>query len=318
MAITICETCGAAFQGESAACAGCGSSTPPRGELRRMPHEVVLGFLEHAEEFLTSRPLRQFVLAFSAGSFITFGAVLTVALTTGIEPLGLSRLLLGLGFSAGFIMVILSGPALFTEINVLLPEMFLSRPRDLCRRCWRFWLIAYLGNAAGALFIGLMIAGTHLLGEPQELRLLELLDEKMEFKELGTEGWFAVLLSGILGNWLVGMAAFLATAARTVSGKILGILLPIIAFAAIGAQHSVANMGYFSVGLINGGSGIGWGEAVWWNIVPASLGNIIGGAVLVAILFWYTYGRRPQHRQSLRHASELARQHREMVDSQGG
>ena len=68
----------------------------------------------------------------------------------------------------------------------------------------------------------------------------------MEFQHLGMEGWFAVLLSGILGNWLVGMAAFLATAARTVSGMILGVLFPIIAFVAIGAQHSPANMGYFS------------------------------------------------------------------------
>ena len=116
----------------------------------------------------------------------------------------------------------------------------------------------------------------------------------MEFQDLGVEGWFAVLLSGILGNWLVGMAAFLATAARTVSGKILGVLFPIIAFVAIGVQHSPANMGYFSVGLINGGSGIGWGEAILWNIVPASIGNIVGGAVLVASLFWYTYGRHAQ------------------------
>ena len=206
-------------------------------------------------------------------------------------------------------MVILSGSALFTEINVLLPGMFLSRPRDLCRRCWRFWGIAYLGNAAGALLVGLMVSGAHLLGDGQELRLFEILSEKMKFRDLGTEGWFAVLISGILGNWLVGMAAFLATAARTVSGKILGVLFPIIAFVAIGAQHSPANMGYFSVGLINGGSGVGWGEVIWWNIVPASLGNIIGGAVLVALLFWYTYGRHAQQRQSLRQASQMVRQH---------
>ncbi len=270
-----------------------------------MPHEVVLGFLEHAEELLASGPFRQAVLAFAAGSFIAFGAVLSVALTTDVEPIGISRLLLGLGFAAGFVMVILSGSALFTEINVLLPELFLSRPRDLCRRCWRFWLITYLGNAPGALFVGLLITQAHLLGERQELRLFEILAEKMEFRDLGLEGWFAVLLSGILGSWLVGMAAFLATAARTVSGKILGVLFPIIAFVAIGVQHSPANMGYFSMGLIRGGSGIGWGEAILWNIVPASLGNIIGGAVLVALLFWYTYGQDPGQRQGLKRAGEL-------------
>ncbi len=145
------------------------------------------------------------------------------------------------------------------------------------------WVIVYLGNAAGAPFVGSVIKGAHLLGGPQEMHLFEILREKMEFRELGTEGWVAVLLSAILGNWLVGMAAFLATAARTVSGKILGVVFPIIAFVAIGLQHSPANMGYFSVGLINGGSGIGWGEALFWNILPASLGNIIGGAAAVQI-----------------------------------
>ncbi|MFQ6026337.1 MAG: formate/nitrite transporter family protein [Dehalococcoidia bacterium] len=265
-------------------------------------------FLEHAEELLASSPLRQAVLAFSAGAFICFGAMLSVALTVDVESFGVSRLLLGLGFTAGFVLVILSGSALFTEINVLLPEVFLSRPRELCRRCWRFWLITYLGNAAGALLLGSLIASSHLLGGTAELRLFEILGEKMELRDMGVEGWFAVLLSGVLGNWLVGMAAFLATAARTVPGKIVGVLFPIIAFVAIGVQHSPANMGYFSIGLINGGSGISWGEAIWWNIVPASLGNIVGGAVLVASIFWYTYGHEAQRRDSLRQASKTLHQ----------
>ena len=314
MEINICETYGSVSQGESGPCADCGQPASPPGEIRRLPYEVGMSFLEHAVELLSSSPLRQVVLSVVAGSFIAFGAILSVALTTDVESIGLSRLLLGLGFSAGFVLVILSGSALFTEINVLLPGMFLSRPRDLCRRCWRFWLIAYLGNAAGALLVGLMVSGAHLLGARQETRLFEILGEQMEFQHLGVEGWFAVLISGILGNWLVGMAAFLATAARTVSGKIPGVLFPIIAFVAIGVQHSPANMGYFSVGLINGGSGIGWGEAIWWNIVPASLGNVIGGAVLVALLFWYTYGRNPKQRRSLRQASQVVRHHMETVE----
>jgi formate transporter len=307
MAINICETCGSVFREHGEVCPDCGATLPERGEIRRLPHEVVLQFLAHAEEFLASGPLRQLALAFAAGSFITFGAVLSVALTTDVDSVGISRLLLGLGFSAGFILVILSGSALFTEVNVLLPEMFLSRPRDLCRRCWRFWLIAYAGNVLGALFVGSMVNGAHVFGRLQEERLFELMEEKMQFQDLGTEGWFVVVVSGILGNWLVGMAAFLATAARTVTGKILGVLFPIVTFVAIGVQHAPANMGYFATGLIGGGSGIGWGEAIWWSIVPASLGNVIGGAILVALLFWYTYGRDAKSRRALIHAGDLAR-----------
>lgn len=304
--ISICETCGAAFDERDEVCPGCGAPRPSRGEIRRLPHEVVLQFLEHAEEFLTSGPLRQLALALAAGSFIAFGAALSVVLTLEVEPAGLSRLLLGLGFSVGFILVILSGSSLFTEVNVLLPEVFLSRPRDLCRRCWRFWAITYAGNVAGALLLGAMINGAHVFGPAEEARLFELLGEKMRLRDLGAEGWFALVVSGILANWLVGMAAFLATAARTVSGKILGIVFPVVAFVAIGVQHSPANMGYFAIGLLRGGSGIGWGEAVWWNIVPASIGNIVGGAILVALLFWYTYGRDPGRRDSLLKAKELA------------
>lgn len=307
MAIDICETCGSTFHKHGETCPDCGAPLAERSEIRRLPYEVVLRFLDHAEEFFAAGPLRQLALAFAAGSFITFGAVLSVALTVDVDSVGISRLLLGLGFSAGFILVILSGSALFTEINVLLPEMFLSRPRDLCRRCWPFWFIAIVGNVLGALFVGAMINGAHVLGPLQEERLFELIEEKMQFQELGTEGWFVVLVSGILGNWLVGMAAFLATAARTVTGKILGLVFPIVTFVAIGVQHAPANMGYFATGLIGGGSGIGWGEAIWWNLVPASLGNIIGGALFVALLFWYTYGRDAEQRQALRRAGEMAR-----------
>ena len=64
-------------------------------------------------------------------------------------------------------------------------------------------------------------------------------------------------------------------------------------------------MGYFSIGLINGDSGIGWGEAIWWNIVPASLGNMIGGGTFVALLFWYTYGHESKRRESLKQAHQL-------------
>ena len=152
-----------------------------------------------------------------------------------------------------------------------------------------------------------MMKGSHILGQLQEERLLELLEEKMQFKDLGVEGWFIVFGSAILGNWLVGMAAFLATGARTVSGKILGVLFPILTVVAIGAQHAPANMGYFSIGLINGGSGVGWGEAIWWNIVPASLGNMVGGGTFVALLFWYTYGHEQKRRNILKEAYHLVR-----------
>ena len=144
----------------------------------------MLGFVDHAEELLAGTALKQATLAFAGGSFIAFGAMLSVVLTVGIEQEGLARLLLGLGFAAGFTLVILSGAALSTEVNVLLPEMFLRRPRDLCRQCWRFWVIVYFGNAAGALFVGVLINGAQIIGPEQHERLAELIGEKMQLMDL--------------------------------------------------------------------------------------------------------------------------------------
>ena len=283
-------------------CFLCGRPVGERGDVRRLPREVVLSFVEHAEGYLAAGPRRQAVLAFEAGSFIAFGAMLSIVLTVGVDVPGFARLLLGLGFAAGFTLVILSGSALFTEVNVLVPEFFLSR-RSSHLRLLRFWLIVYLGNLAGALFVGFMLNAAEVIGPLQGARLAEIIQEKMRFEQLGVEGWLRVVASGVLANWLVGMAAFLATAARTVSGKILGIFLPILAFVALGVQHVPANMGYFAAGLIHGGVGTTWQEAFVWNLLPATIGNLIGGGVLVALLFWYTFGGDVEKRSAVASAA---------------
>ena len=278
----------------------------PRGDIRRLPREVVLAFVDHAEEYLAAGAGKQLALAFMAGSFIGFGAMLSIAITVGVTPEGLSKLLLGLGFTAGFSLVILSGAALFTEVNVLLPELFLSRLRAP-GRLWRFWLIVYVGNAAGAVFLGAMLNASQVIGPEQAQRLTEIIGLKMRFAHTGVDGWFQAVASGILANWLVGMAAFLATAARTVSGKLLGITFPIVTFVALGVQHAPANVGYFAAGLIHGHVGTDLETALAWNIAPATLGNLIGGAIFVALIFWYTFGADPEGREELSRVDETAR-----------
>jgi formate transporter len=278
----------------------------PRSDIRRLPREVVMAFVDHAEEYLLASPGKQWALAFMAGSFIGFGAMLSIVITVGVTPEGVSKLLLGVGFTAGFTMVILSGAALFTEVNVLLPELFLSGMRSP-GRLLRFWLIVYLGNAAGAAFLGAGLNAAEAIDPGQADRLTEIIALKMRFADTGVDGWFQAVASGILANWLVGMAAFLATAARTVSSKIVGIFFPIVTFVALGVQHAPANMGYFAAGLIHGHVGTDFGEALVWNIAPATVGNLIGGAIFVALLFWYTFGSDPKRRDELRHAEGLVR-----------
>ena len=270
-----------------------------------MPRQVVLTFIEHAEDYLKASLGKQMALAFMAGAFITFGAMLSVVLTVGVKPVGIAELVLGLGFTAGFALVILSGAALFTEVNVLLPEVLLSR-RSPARLC-RFWLVVYFGNAVGAIAVGGLLNAGHVIGPEQAHRLSQLIAFKLQFAHTGVEGWFRAVASAVAANWLVGMAAFLATAGRTLTGKVVGIALPIVTFVALGVQHAPANMGYFSLGLIHGHVGTDAGTAIAWSIAPATVGNLIGGVIFVSVLFWYTYGSTPRDRGTLDSATALAR-----------
>jgi formate/nitrite transporter FocA (FNT family) len=122
--------------------------------------------------------------------------------------------------------------------------------------------------------------------------LVEIVESKMRYREIGgVRGWGQAVLSGALGNWLVGMAAFLAVMGRTIIGKYIPVFLLVTAFVASGFLHSPANMAYFSLAEPNG-LGPGWGPALGWSIAPAAVGNILGAFFLVALPFWFLNDRR--------------------------
>ena len=241
---------------------------------------------------------RVLVLAAMGGAFVTVGALFSVLLGAAAATPGTARLLEGLGFSAGFFFVILSGAVLFTEANVVLPAILLERgARGTWWRILRFWALAWLGNLAGAFLIGLAVHfSQHYSGDVTAL-LRELVARKMSYRRIGgADGWLQVVVSGVLANWLVGMAAFFAVMARTVFGKYVPVFLAVTAFVAANFQHSPANMGYFAL-IMPSGHGPGWGSALAWNVIPAGIGNMLGGALLVAIPFRFAFpGLLTDHR----------------------
>ncbi len=163
------------------------------------------------------------------------------------------------------------------------------RTRVICFRVVRFWALAWVGNFVGALLVGAAITGTRSYGEAERALLVELTDAKMQWMHRGGAGsWFSVVLSGVLANWLVGMAAVFATMGRTIIGKYIPVLLAVSAFVAANFQHSPANMAYFALarGL---DIGPGWVDALLWNVVPAGIGNPVGGAVPVTLLLAYGF-----------------------------
>ena len=100
--------------------------------------------------------------------------------------------------------------------------------------------------------------------------------------------FYKVLLKGVGANWLVALAMWMAYSAKDTTGKMLGIWFPVMAFVAIGYEHSIANMFFIPAAIFNGAP-VGWGEFIFNNLIPATLGNILGGSVLVGFLYWYVY-----------------------------
>ena len=235
------------------------------------------------------------VLSVMGGGFITMGALFSVLLSEQVEALGPRYLLQGFGFSTGFFFVILSGAILFTEANVVLPSTLLQQhPRPLMGRLMLFWVLALIGNFIGTLVTSWLISRAQVYPPEMQQTLEAFVAKKTYYHSVGTTtAWFQAMLSGVLANWMVGMAAFFATMGRTIIGKYIPVLLAVTLFCAANFQHSVANMAYF--GLISAeGKGPGWWDAVVWNIIPVGIGNMIGGAFLVAIPFSFAF--RAAHR----------------------
>ena len=246
-----------------------------------------------ARRAMQRTPTEVLVSSIIAGAFITIGALFSTLIATGTTNEGTQRLLEGFGFSVGFFAVVLSGTMLFTEVNVEMPAVLLNRQGPaIIPLVMRLWVLAAIGNLIGAVVIGAAVQSTHAYGAEFDELLGEIVDAKMRYREVGgLDGWGQAVLSGALGNWLVGMAAFLSIMGRTIIGKYIPVLLMVSAFVAAGFLHSPANMAFFSLADPDG-IGPGWGQALAWSIAPAAVGNIIGAFVGVALPFWYLDGRR--------------------------
>lgn len=228
------------------------------------------------------------LLAVLAGGFITAGALFSVIISTGTSNEGVEKLLEGFGFSVGFFVVMLSGTLLFTEANIEMPATLLGRiPSVPAWRVFRVWVLAAVGNLLGAVLVGLAVSHAQSYSPEVTEHLAGIVEKKLRYREIGgIDGWSRAVLSGVLGNWLVGMAAFLSTMGRSIIGKYIPVFLVVSAFVAGGFLHSPANMAF--IGLAEPiGVGQGWGQSLLWGIAPAAVGNVLGGLFLVAFPFWF-------------------------------
>lgn len=245
--------------------------------------------------------LKMFSLAILAGAFIALGAVFATNTAAGSNtlPFGVAKLLTGLVFCLGLVLVIVGGAELFTGNNLIV--MAWASGKVTGRALLRNWVIVYLGNFVGsfgtALLVFLSKQYTFGGGAVGETAL------KIAAGKTGLEFTQAMVL-GVLCNALVCLAVWLTFSARSTVDKIAAIIFPITAFVAAGFEHSVANMYFVPYGLLIKGldpsfvaerglefSNLTWGNFLLNNLLPVTIGNIIGGAVLVAAVYWSIFLR---------------------------
>jgi formate/nitrite transporter len=229
------------------------------------------------------------VLAVLAGAFIAFGAMLYVVVTTNSGlGFGPERLLGGLAFSLGLILVLVGGAELFTGNSLIVFAW--ADGKITGARLLRNWGLVYSGNFVGATATALAVhlSGIHGLTDGAVAgTVMGIAEAKLALTPI------EAFVRGILCNVLVCLAVWLCFGARTVSGKILAIVFPISGFVALGFEHSVANMYMIPAGWLAGSELVTLGGYAA-NILVVTIGNVIGGGVLVALVYWLVYGKGSQ------------------------
>jgi formate transporter len=250
--------------------------------------------------------LSMFTLSVLAGAFIAFGAVLyTYVIHDSSLSMGLTKLIGGVVFCLGLILVIVAGAELFTGNNLIVMAC-VSRKISI-QRLLRNWIIVFCGNFAGSLFVMWLVSQSGQWtssGAAVGVKALMIANGKVNLT------FVEALSRGILCNILVCLAVWLCFSCRSVTDKVLAIIFPITAFVALGFEHSVANMYFVPAGLLlkQNPQVLSAAERLLGqapelsrltvcgflarNLLPVTIGNIIGGGLLVGIIYWFVYLRR--------------------------
>ena len=248
----------------------------------------------------TGRPLKSFLLGLTAGAYIAIGFVFFVTSQVGADELawGFAKVLGGIVFSTGLVLVVLTGAELFTSSTLTLTAR--ASGRITWGQLLRNWLVVFVANFLGALtIVGLIyVAGTWHNADGQWGKVvLDVSSAKLDHTFVEA---FAL---GILCNLMVCLAVWAAYSGRTTTDKILAVTLPIALFVATGFEHSVANMFLIPLGILisdtagasfwtdaninaSSYSGLTWQSFFVDNLLPVTLGNVVGGGVMIGVMYW--------------------------------
>jgi formate transporter len=271
-----------------------------------MPPAMAIRAEESGVKRVSMDPLTLLVLSVLGGAFIAFGAIFATTVSAGSSELsyGVARLLAGLVFSVGFILIVIGGAELFTGNNLIVMAWASGKVKasDLLLT----WAIVFVGNFIGAFMTALLMFYTtqYSFGAGSVgLAALSTAHAKT------TLAFVPAVTLGIMCNALVCLAAWMCYSARTNVDRVVTIVPPIAAFVAAGFEHCIANIYFIPIGLFikAGAPDSFWGAigktaadfpSLTWtnffvaNLLPVTIGNVIGGSVMVAAVYWFVYLRK--------------------------
>lgn len=231
------------------------------------------------------------VLAILGGAYIAIGSILAIEVGGGVpgiaaENPGLQKFLFGAVFPLGLLLIVVAGGELFTGNTSYFVPSVASKEYGF-RVPFKNWAIVYIGNFIGAIFVAYFL--TYQTGlfksDPWLSSCIDIAKHKTH------NSFWVTMLKGIGCNWLVALAMWKSYAAKDITGKFFAIWMPVMGFVAIGFEHSIANM-FFIPTAIFYGADITWSDFIVNNLIPATIGNIIGGAFFVGFLYWFAYEKK--------------------------
>lgn len=229
---------------------------------------------------------KMIVLGMLAGAYIGFGACVFVQATAlgGDAFQTMAAKLIGASlFPVGLMMVVLCGAELFTGNNLL--TLALMDGKITWGKMLRNWVVVYIANLAGAVILAFLLAKSGLFADAAGERAMAIASAKTSIP------FMPALIRGIFCNILVVLACWFQAGAKNMIGKIFAIWFPIMLFVFAGFEHSVANMTYIPLGIFLGAD-VTWGAFFIGNLLPVTIGNMIGGAVIIPFAYFYAYKKQ--------------------------
>ncbi len=254
------------------------------------PLEIARYYVEIGIAKVKLSAIKMLILGAFAGMFIGFAGIASSTSSATIENASIARLVSACVFPAGMAMVLIAGSELFTGNNLIMIAFLEKKIRlmDMLKN----WFFVYIGNFIGASFVAVLVVYGHTPG---------LYDGKLAEKMVAAAQTRVVqtfpeaFIRGILCNILVCIAVWAAFAAKKVSGKLLMSFWPVMLFVLCGFEHSIADMYFGVAGLLTAqeygiaAKGLTWGSFLFKNLLPVTLGNLVGGAGIVSCGYWAMY-----------------------------